>query len=188
MKKKIGTLRGKPIVEGDSNLVKKTEIDISTIGNASTDDEYVYFFFPRDIFVYNQNEKTPIIVEEQTDKTQILLKLIAILCTYSSNYVTIRKFWSSEVRYNDKKLYSNNIFYIQDILFLKCSKNLEYTYTTGSYDNIVHCIRGNYKKIISYIFNGIYNGNELDPYLISKELWNELVEETYKNYREIIEL
>lgn len=35
MKKKIGTLRGKPIVEGDSNLVKKTEINISTIGNNS---------------------------------------------------------------------------------------------------------------------------------------------------------
>lgn len=38
MKKRIGTLKGKPIVEGGgSNIIKKNEININDIGNSSSD-------------------------------------------------------------------------------------------------------------------------------------------------------
>ena len=47
MKKRIGTLKGKPIVEGGgSNIIKKNEISIDDIGNSSSDsndDDISYF-------------------------------------------------------------------------------------------------------------------------------------------------
>lgn len=73
-------------------------------------------------------------------------------------------------------------------LYLKISKILETRNTSGNYDGTVTCIKGDYKKLLSVLGNGMYQGNELDPYLISKEEWDKAVEETYKGYKEIIEL
>lgn len=188
MKKKIGTLRGKPIVEGDSNLVKKTEIDISTIGNASTDDEYVYFYFPEDTFIHNSNPQTPIIIGEQTEENQKLIELIMFLLECSSTFDTIRRNWSRKIRYKDTNIVIDEVFYIMDYLYIRCSKNLEFTQTTGNWNDKVSCFKGDYKKIISMLTSGQMQGNELDPYLISKEEWDKAVEETYKTYEEIIEL
>lgn len=73
-------------------------------------------------------------------------------------------------------------------LYLKISKILENRITSGNYDGIVTCIKGDYKKFLLALGNGMYQGNELDPYLISKEEWDKAVEETYKTYKEITEL
>lgn len=191
MKKKIGTLRGKPIVEGDSNLVKKTEIDISTIGNASTDDEYVYFCFPANTFIGIGNYPKVKISEQTEEKQKILTALIIFIAT-SKIYTTIRPYYSLEVRYMDFKIIEDDedtfLLANDEPLYLKISKILENRTTSGNYDGIVTCIKGDYKKFLLALGNGMYQGNELDPYLISKEEWDKAVEETYKTYKEITEL
>ena len=62
MKKRIGTLKGKPIVEGGgSNIIKKNEISINDIGSSSdssdstNDDDIQYFGFSSnlDFSIYN---------------------------------------------------------------------------------------------------------------------------------------
>ena len=57
MKKRIGTLKGKPIVEGGgSNIIKKNEISINDIGSSSDsgdgndDDGMLYFGIPWEFF------------------------------------------------------------------------------------------------------------------------------------------
>lgn len=188
MKKKIGTLRGKPIVEGDSNLVKKTEIDISTIGNASTEEEYVYFFFPRKIFIINKNESTPVIISEQTEEVQNIINELYALYTTNSVFETIRYYYNTQYRKNDKGLFvmdNENPYIKAKMLLLKISKKIEVTEVTGSLDQYVTCYRVPYKTIFTDY--GL-TGDELDPYLISKEDWDKAVEETYKKYKQIIEL
>lgn len=190
MKKRIGTLKGKPIVEGDSNLVKKTEIDVSTIGNASTDDEYVYFCFPADIFIRADSYKVKI--SEQTEEKQKILTALIFFIATSKIYTTIRHYYSLEVRYMDFRIIEDDedtfLFNNNKPLYLKISKILEMRETSGNFDSHVTCMKGDYKKILLVLGNGMYQGNELDPYLISKEEWDKAVEKTYKTYKEITEL
>lgn len=59
MKKRIGTLKGKPIVEGGggSNIIKENEININDIGsNKKEEEEKVWYF--RDVFIYNEKYNT----------------------------------------------------------------------------------------------------------------------------------
>ena len=45
MKKRIGTLKGKPIVEGGgSNIIKKNEISINDIGSSDSNDGDISYF------------------------------------------------------------------------------------------------------------------------------------------------
>lgn len=45
MKKRIGTLKGKPIVEGGgSNIIKKNEISINDIGSSDSNDDDISYF------------------------------------------------------------------------------------------------------------------------------------------------
>lgn len=190
MKKRIGTLKGKPIVEGDSNLVKKTEIDVSTIGNASTDDEYIYFYFPSDTFIHNTNPNTPVIIDEQTEEKVTIFNILNTICNCNCIFSTINTFKgikTYDIANKDFTKYSDSIGYYLESdndFYIKIPKILE-KYIIGA-ESINPCIRGNYKKFIASLLG--LTGDELDPYLISKEDWDKAVEETYKEYEQIIEL
>ena len=83
---------------------------------------------------------------------------------------------------------SDGIFLISSSnpLYLKVNKNQEYIEEQDNNRNV--CYKGNYKNIMSSISDSQITGDELDPYLISKEEWDKAVEETYKGYKQIIEL
>lgn len=186
MKKKIGTLRGKPIVEGDSNLVKKTEIDISTIGNASTEDEYVYICFPANTFNSDKGEE----LNEAMVKCLSIINVIIGLCNQPIS--SIRTWYDRIFRFSDPDIINadNNTlqFDIHSSVYIRFNKILENTTSTGGDSSYTICTRGDYKKFISKYSNNTVDANILNLYLISKEEWDKAVEETYKNYEEIREL
>lgn len=186
MKKRIGTLKGKPIVEGDSNLVKKTEIDISTIGNASTEDEYVYICFPANTFNSNNSE-------ELNEAALKCISIIAHILELSNQPISSIRTWYDRIfRFYDTDIISENDntlkFDIHSSVYIRFNKILENISSTGNNGSYTTCTKGDYKKFISKYSNNTLDANILNPYLISKEEWDKAVEETYKNYEEIREL
>ena len=186
MKKKVGTLRGKPIVEGDSNLVKKTEIDVSTIGNASTEDEYVYICFPANTF--NSSK-----FEELNESMLKCIYTIFIIIEFCDKPISSIRTWYDRIfRFSDTNIINENDstlqFDIYSSVYIRFSKILENTSSTGVSESYTIYTRGDYKKFISEYSNNTLDANILNPYLISKEEWDNAVEETYKNYEEIREL
>lgn len=110
-----------------------------------------------------------------------------ILSLSETSISTIRGTSRTKYRITDKDLISDGYINtdVYHPFFVRFNKTIEVVYEAYySYNSI----KGNYKKIISEYLGELFNGNELDLYLISKEEWDKAVEKTYKNYNEIIEL
>lgn len=117
MKKRIGTLKGKPIVEGGgSNIIKKNEVSINDIGSSSdssnsNDDDISYFGI-------NLNDKgDPSIygilmriftlskgVHFVSNPVKVFIN--GLIGTFDSNF-----FYEFGGNINDKSIYDNGIWY-----------------------------------------------------------------------------
>lgn len=116
MKKRIGTLKGKPIVEGGgNNIIKENEININDIGSSSgsngNDDDISYFGF-------NLNDKGDPLIYETLMVIFTLSKGVHFVSNPAKVYINgligtfdSNSFYEFGGNINDKSIYDKGIWY-----------------------------------------------------------------------------